>query len=101
MKLYTANYEATRPSTKAITVPLNSTFGVAVGVKYDGEDAEIKQDSLTLNGQPTDDVYANMAIFNLSSDGEAGMEKYTVDFGISTPLPKIESPEGWTNGTPV
>lgn len=38
MKLYTAKYDANRPSTKSVEVPLNSSFGVAVGVKYNGED---------------------------------------------------------------
>ena len=79
MRLYTAEYDANRPTTKQITVPTNSSFGVAVAVDYNGEPVKIKQREITLGGLSATDVYNdNYAIFKLSSDSNAGVESYTV-----------------------
>lgn len=78
MKIYTANYDADRPSTKAIEVPLNSNYAIGIGVTKDGTPIQLKQDNLSLNGLSADDVYANMVIFKLSSDGNEGREVYEV-----------------------
>lgn len=80
MKIYTAEYDADRPSTKSVEVPLNSTFGVAVGVKYDGEDVKVRQNEILLDGLSADDALGDKyLVFRLSSDGEAGYDRYTVN----------------------
>lgn len=80
MKLYTAKYDADRPSTKSVEVPLNSSFGVAVGVKYNGEDVSLKQNEILLDGtlSASDMIDDKYLVFKLSSDGEAGYDKYSV-----------------------
>lgn len=80
MKLYTAKYDADRPSTKSVEVPLNSSFGVAVGVKYNGEDVNLKQNEVLLDGElsASDVIDDKYLVFKLSSDGEAGYDKYSV-----------------------
>ena len=80
MKLYTAEYDADRPSTKSVEVPLNSKFGVAVGVKYSGEDVKVRQNEILLDGLSASETLGDKyLVFKLSSDGEAGYDKYTVD----------------------
>ena len=79
MNIYTANYDATKPTPRAITVPLNSNFGIGVGVCYNSKPVEITKDSLKLNDKSADDVLGNMAIFNMESDGNEGRESYNVE----------------------
>lgn len=79
MKLYTAEYDAERPSSKCVEAPLDSKFGVAVGVKYGGEDVKIRPGEILLNGVSADDALGDKyAVFELSSDGEPGYDAYDV-----------------------
>lgn len=86
MKLYTANYDADRPSTKSVEVPLNSTVRIGVGVKYEGEDVEVKQNEIVLkdssgNTIEADDTAADdkYAVFTLNTDDNEGYDKYSVE----------------------
>lgn len=81
MKLYTAKFDADHPEVSCtVTVPLDSSFGVAVGVKYQGKDVKIQKNEVLLDGQNAIDVVDNKyAVFKLSSDGNVGIESYQVD----------------------
>jgi len=76
MKLYTAKFDADRQDLSCtVTVPLDSSFGVAVGVKYQGKDVEIRKNEILLDGQSAIDLVDDKyAVFRLSSDGNVGTE---------------------------
>ena len=80
MKLYTAKFDADHQDLSCtVTVPLDSSFGVAVGVKYQGKDVEIRKNEILLDGQGAIDVVDDKyAVFRLSSDGNAGVDSYEV-----------------------
>lgn len=82
MVIQTVKYEILQPEPKTIEVPLDSNFGVAIGIKYQGKDIHIKQNDVLLDGQEAIDVADNKyAVFKLSSDGNEGIESYQVDTG--------------------
>lgn len=65
MKYYKLNYDANRPSTKQITVPTNSDYGVAVKVEKDGEFVE--NAGITVGGKEAQDLVAGWKTVELSS----------------------------------
>lgn len=85
MKLYTAKYDADRPSTKSVEVPLNSSFCVAVGVSYEGNEANLKQNEVVLKDSAGNTIEASNTVadkylvFDLATNGEEGFDKYTVE----------------------
>ena len=84
MKLYTAKYDADRPSTKSVEVPLNSSFCVAVGVSYEGNEVNLKQNEVVLKNAAGNTIEASNTVadkylvFDLSTNGEEGFDKYSV-----------------------
>lgn len=85
MKLYTAKYDADRPSTKSVEVPLNSNFCVAVGVSYEGNEANLKQNEVVLKDATGNTIEASNTVadkylvFDLNTNGGEGFDKYTVE----------------------
>ena len=85
MKLYTAKYDANRPSTKSVEVPLNSNFCVAVGVSYEGNEVNLKQNEVVLKDAAGNSITASNTVadkylvFDLNTSGEEGFDKYTVE----------------------
>lgn len=84
MKLYTTKYDADRPSTKSVEVPLNSSFGVAVGVSYEGNEVNLKQNEVVLKDAAGNTIEASNTVadkylvFDLTTNGEEGFDKYSV-----------------------
>lgn len=85
MKLYTTKYDADRPSTKSVEVPLNSNFCVAVGVSYEGNEVNLKQNEVVLKDAAGNTIEASNTVadkylvFDLSTNGEEGFDKYSVE----------------------
>lgn len=46
MKIYTAEYNASTPTEKKVSVPLNSDYGLGVKVKVNGEEVRFKEGEL-------------------------------------------------------
>jgi len=67
-----------QPTVKQITVPLNSTFGVAVKVTKDGEPLSCELDELSVNGMSAEFESAGYCVFALSSDAAVGIRRLDV-----------------------
>ena len=73
MKIYKAVYDAQRPSAKQVTAPLDSTFGVAVGVVDGGEKVDLGINDVKVNGVSAQAVLdGGFALFALASGDEPG-----------------------------
>ena len=68
-----------QPTVKQITVPLNSTFGVAVKVTKDGEAAEIAKDELSVGGLSAVSQIDGYNIYELSSGDAGQMSRINVE----------------------
>ena len=79
MKLYTAEYDADRPSSKSVEVPLNSTFGVAVGVRWGGEPVRLSEGDVLVDGlSASDSLDGRWLVYKMETDGEPGLEAHEV-----------------------
>lgn len=80
MELHTVKFDADRQDLSCtVTVPLDSSFGIAVGVKYQGKDVHIRKNEILMDGQGAIDVVDDKyAVFRLSSDGNEGIEGHEV-----------------------
>ena len=79
MKVQTLDYNLNQPMAKQITVPLNSTFGVAVKVTKDGEAADIAMDELSVGGLTAVSQVDGYNIYELSSGDAGQMNSLNVD----------------------
>ena len=86
MKIYTATYEATKPSPQAIDVPLNSDYKISIGLTKDGEVVPLTERDVTLDGQPPDGTLGNMVLFNKATGGETKRENFEVKVGVNGPI---------------
>ena len=78
MKIYTATYEATKPSPQAIDVPLNSDYGIAVGLTLNGNKIPLTENDVKLGELSANRTLDGMAVFDMNSDGVEGREAYKV-----------------------
>lgn len=88
MKVQTLDYNLNQPMAKQITVPLNSTFGVAVKVYKDGEEVDVKPGELSVGGQAASGQVNGFNTVELSSDNSIGMKQLEVE---AAKLPIIDT----------
>lgn len=49
MKIYTAEYDFNRPTTKSITVPTNTEYKIGIAAVKDGNTLELTQENVTID----------------------------------------------------
>ena len=90
MKYYKAEFDANRKSSKRVTVPLNSRYGVAVKVRVNGEDLSFKDGELKIvdgaRELSASGEIAGYTTFKLDSGSEAKQRELRVSACIDSNL---------------
>lgn len=87
MKLYTAKFDAERPSTKCVQAPLGSSFGIGIEVAYGGRAVPLTPQDMTLDGSGPDDVVGGeMAVFKASTPSAPGRAAHDVRLGFDSDI---------------
>lgn len=96
MKLYTANYDADRPSTKALEVPLNSNYGVGVKVTYGGRTIPLTTTDISMDDEaPYEILNDNTAVFQMASPSSPSHEEHKIKLGFNSDIVWAEYSGEW------
>lgn len=87
MKLYTANFDADRPSTKALEVPLNSNYAVGVKVTYGGRTVPLTTPDISMDNEaPYEILDDNTAVFQMTSPSSPSHEEHDIKLGFDSDI---------------
>lgn len=87
MKLYTTNYDADRPSTKALEVPLNSNYGVGVKVTYGGRTIPLTTSNISMDDEaPYEILNDDTAVFQMASPSSPSHEEHDIKLGFNSDI---------------
>lgn len=96
MKIYTANYDADRPSTKALEVPLNSNYGVGVKVTHNGRTIPLTTPDISMDDEaPYEILNDNTAVFQMASPSSPSHEEHDIKLGFNTDIVWAEYKKEW------
>lgn len=83
MKYLTLEYDVNSPRDKAVSVPLDSDYNLAVKVFKDGEQVELSGAELLVDEQQANEVMKGYSLFELSTGSTACTKELNVEVNKS------------------